>query len=249
MSSLIQSIADRLPSDSIHLNTPVREIKPQPNGHWQIVLETANPQSAIRNPQLEFDALILATPAHAAARLLTSFDPALAAELSAIPYASCAVVSLGFARKQIGHPLHSFGFVVPQIERRRIIAASFASLKFPHRAPDDSVLIRVFIGGALQPKLTELPDAELRQLALDELRDLIGITGEPLLTDIARWPQSMPQYHVGHLQRIARIEELAARHPNFALAGNAYRGVGIPQCVASGESAAEQLLTCLETRD
>ena len=86
-----------------------------------------------------------------------------------------------------------------------------------------------------------MPDDELRRLALDELRDLLDITGESLLVDIARWPHSMPQYHVGHLQRIARIEKLAARHPNFALAGNAYHGVGIPQCVASGHRGAEKI--------
>jgi oxygen-dependent protoporphyrinogen oxidase len=93
----------------------------------------------------------------------------------------------------------------------------------------------------LQPELLDLPDAALRQLALDELRNLIGITGDPLITDIARWPRSMPQYHVGHLARIARIEQLAARHPTLALAGNAYHGVGIPQCIATAEAAAEQI--------
>jgi oxygen-dependent protoporphyrinogen oxidase len=251
MSSLIQSIADRLPPDSIHLSTPITSVRNLGDGEWEIVFGSPNPQSRVpsgcRNPQSHFDALILAIPAHAAARVLTSLDPALADELSAIPYASCAVVSFGFTRNQIAHPLDSFGFVVPQIERRRIIAASFASLKFTGRAPADCVLIRAFIGGALQPELADLPDADLRRLALDELRDLLGITGEPLLTDIARWPHSMPQYHVGHLQRIARIEQLAARHPRLALAGNAYRGVGIPQCIASGESAAERLLPCLET--
>jgi oxygen-dependent protoporphyrinogen oxidase len=237
MASLIEAIANRLPPESIHLNAPVREIKHQANGHWQIALETANPKS-------EFDALILAIPAHAAAKLLASSDPELANELSAIAYAGCAVVSLGFTRKQIGHPLDSFGFVVPQVERRRIIAASFASVKFPGRAQQDSVLIRVFLGGALQPELVGLPDADLRRIAVDELTDLLQIAGEPLLADIARWPNSMPQYHVGHLERIARIEQLAARHPNFALAGNAYHGVGIPQCIASGQRAAELVVGC-----
>jgi oxygen-dependent protoporphyrinogen oxidase len=203
-----------------------------------------NPQSAIRNPQL-FDALLIAVPAPAAACLLQACDPELAAELAAIEYAGCAVVSLGYKRNQIAHPLDGFGFVVPHVERRRIIAASFSSQKFPGRAPSDAVLIRVFIGGALQPELLDLPDTDLRQLAFEELATLLHISGAPVLTDIARWPRSMPQYHVGHLDRVERIEQLAACHPTIALAGNAYRGVGIPQCIASAESAAERLASVL----
>ena len=248
MASLIQSIANRLPRDSVHLNTPITSVDRQSAG-WNLNFKSSTPYSTPRTPSSQFDALILALPAHAAARLLASCDPALAAELAAIPYAGCAVVSLGFERKQIAHPLDAFGFVVPQVERRRIIAASFASLKFPGRAPEGCVLIRVFIGGALQPELAELPDADLRRIALEELRDLLHISGEPILTDIARWPNSMPQYHVGHLERIARIEQLAAVQATLTLAGNAYHGVGIPQCIASGNEAAERLVACLETRD
>jgi oxygen-dependent protoporphyrinogen oxidase len=239
MTSMVQAIASRLPHDSIHQNTAVHELEKRNDGSWQIFFKP-NPQSAIRNPQ-SFNAIILALPAHSAAQLLAPCDATLAAELSAIPYSGCAVVSLGIARRQIAHPLNAFGFVVPQVERRRIIAASFASLKFPGRAPDDCVLIRVFIGGALQPELARLPDADLERIAVEELTDLLQIAGEPLLTDIARWPNSMPQYHVGHLDRIAGIEQLASRHPGLALAGNAYRGVGIPQCIASGQRAAEHV--------
>ena len=130
---------------------------------------------------------------------------------------------------------------MPRIENRRIIAASFASQKFPGRSPADSVLIRVFVGGALQPELADLPDADLRRLVCKELAALIEFTGEPLWTDVARWPRSMPQYHVGHLDRVARIQKLTARHPGLALAGNAYHGVGIPQCIHSGQKAAERI--------
>jgi protoporphyrinogen/coproporphyrinogen III oxidase len=246
MASLIQSLVSCLPPDSIHLNTPVTSIQ-RDNNRWQLTLPL--PPGEGRGEGAPFDALILAVPAHAAARLLEPCDPALATELAAIPYAGCAVVSFGFARNKIAHPLDAFGFVVPQIERRRIIAASFASLKFPSRAPDNCVLIRVFIGGAMQPELAELPDSNLRSLAQDELRELLHITGQPLLTDIARWPASMPQYHVGHLDRIAKIEELTARHTGLALAGNAYHGVGIPQCIASGQRAAEQVFSREELGD
>jgi oxygen-dependent protoporphyrinogen oxidase len=207
-----------------------------------------NPQSPIRNPQSIFDALILALPAPAAAKLLAVVASQLAAELAAIEYAGCAVVSFGFHRRQIQHALDGFGFVVPAVERRRIIAASFASVKYAGRAPADDVLIRVFIGGALQPQMLDLPDNELRSVALEELSDLLRIAGEPLITDIARWPRSMPQYHVGHLARVERIEQLAAGYPTLALAGNAYRGVGIPQCIASGQFAADRIASSFRPR-
>jgi oxygen-dependent protoporphyrinogen oxidase len=251
MTSLITALAaSQGVAGSIRLNTPVAHITHESN-QWQLNLELRHPEG-IRdcglnplNPQSDnpqsFDALIVAVPAHAGARLLTSVDAGLASELSEIPYASCAVVSLGFARRHIGHALDGFGFVVPQRERRRIIAASFASLKYPGRAPTDCVLVRTFIGGALQPDLLRLPDSDLIELALTELTDLLALTGKPVVTDVAHWPNSMPQYPVGHLGRSARIEQALARWPNLALAGNAYRGVGIPQCIASGQAAAARI--------
>jgi oxygen-dependent protoporphyrinogen oxidase len=241
MQSLVTKLVDQLPQDIIHLNTSVARVDHY-NNKWQLTL---NPQSEIRNSQSEFDALVLAVPAPAAAKILEFSAAELAAELATIEYAGCAVVSLGFHRRQIGHALNGFGFVVPQTENRKIIAGSFASLKYPGRAPVDDVLIRVFIGGALQPELLDLSDADLRRIAHDELTDLLQITGMPLVADIARWPRSMPQYHVGHLAKVARIEELAAAIRTLALAGNAYRGVGIPQCIASGEAAAEQIASAL----
>jgi oxygen-dependent protoporphyrinogen oxidase len=116
-----------------------------------------------------------------------------------------------------------------------------ASVKFPGRAPEGKVLLRVFVGGALQPELAELPDADLRRIVLRELRELIELSGEPEFFEVARWQGRMPQYHVGHLDLVRRIEERAATLPHFALAGNAYRGVGIPFCVRSGEQAAEHI--------
>lgn len=238
MTSLVNSLAVRLPSNAIHVKSPVSQLTHNANG-WR--LDFPAPPPTLLIPPPAFNALVLAVPAHAAASLLVSSAAELSAELSAIEYAGCAVVSLGFARSQIGHALNGFGFVVPTIERRRIIAGSFASLKFPNRAPADQVLIRAFIGGAVQPELLDLSDDELSRVAREELAELLQISGKPLLTILARWPRSMPQYHVGHLARIGRIEELAGRYPNLALAGNAYRGVGIPQCIASGIAAAEKI--------
>jgi oxygen-dependent protoporphyrinogen oxidase len=193
----------------------------------------------------EFDAVVLATPAHVAAELLDTIDVALAAECRSIEHASIAVVCLGYRRSQIEHPLDGFGCVVPMIEARQILAASFASVKFPGRAAADRVLIRVFIGGALQPELLTLGDEELRGLACRELAELTGARGEPELAMVARWPRAMPQYHVGHLDRVARIETAASTLPGLQLAGSAYRGVGIPHCIHSGQQAAERIHSAL----
>jgi protoporphyrinogen/coproporphyrinogen III oxidase len=244
ITTLVQTLATRLPHNAIHLNTPINCVRQTNDERWALNFASGLPLSAFPLPP-SFDALILTIPAHSASKLLARLDPPLSAEFAAIEYAGCNVISLAYKRGQIGHPLDGFGFVVPQVERRRIIAASFASQKYPNRAPDDSALIRVFIGGALQPELLDLPDSELRRIAIDELGELLRITGQPLFTDIARWPRSMPQYHVGHVARAARIESLAARHPRLALAGNAYHGVGIPQCIASAESAAECIVAVM----
>jgi hypothetical protein len=150
----------------------------------------------------------------------------------------CDIAVANFARNL----LDGFGFVVPAVEKRRIIAGSMASVKFPGRAPEGKVLLRVFVGGALQPELGELPDDEIRQLVLEELRELIGLSGEPEFCEVIRWLSMMPQYHVGHLDLVAKIEERSAAIPHFALAGNAYRGVGIPFCIRSGEQAAERVM-------
>ncbi|MEX0936922.1 MAG: protoporphyrinogen oxidase [Pirellulales bacterium] len=241
MSSLVEAVAARLPEAAIHTSHRVTGIALETAGQWRVDCEATGGTAGAFAPLL-CDGVILATGSRPAARLLGAVDPQLAAELSGIPSASSAVVSLGFRREQIQHPLDGFGFVVPAVEGRRIIAGSFASVKFPGRAPDGCVLVRVFIGGALQQELVEAPDDALIEIAAAELAELIGASGSPLLCDVARWGEAMPQYHVGHLERLARIEERLRALPRLALAGNAYRGVGIPQCVESGKIAAEHVL-------
>ena len=192
-----------------------------------------------------FDAVIVATTTHHAALLLDGLAPELATELRQIEYASSAIVVTGHRLADVAHPLDSFGLVVPHRERRRILATSFSSRKFPKRAPAGSVLLRTFVGGAMQPELNDLPDDELLRIVQSELNELLGVRGEPELSLVVRYPRAMPQYHVGHLDRVARIEALTARHSGLALAGNAYRGVGIPDAIQSGESAAERTLAKL----
>ena len=235
MRGLIEALKNRLPSGSLRMNTRVSKIERLAGGEWQLTISG--------QPTLErYDGVIVALPAFAAADAMKEFDAALADELATVPYAGCAVVSVALRAAQVRRPIDSFGFVVPHVEGRRIIAASFSSAKFAGRAPHDGLLIRVFVGGALQPELMALPDNELTRLVVEELDGLLGIRNEPLWFDIARWPRSMPQYHVGHLARVERIEQLVECHPGLALAGNAYHGVGIPQCIRSGEAAAERML-------
>ena len=208
------------------------------SGRWQVPLVADG--AAV--PPLEADAVVVAVPAPAAARIIAGVDTALAADLAAIEYAGSAVVSLGFPRDRVAHPLDAAGMVVPRVAGRRALAVSFSSAKFPGRAPPGCVLVRVFVGGALDPATTQLPDADLTTLAREEVATLIGATGVPLLVQIDRWRGAMPQYHVGHLDRVARIEGAAAAIGTFALAGAAYRGVGIPQVIASGQVAAAAVL-------
>jgi oxygen-dependent protoporphyrinogen oxidase len=194
-----------------------------------------------RNETLIADAVCLALPSYVAARLLRDVDAQLASELDGIPYASSATINLAYKREDIPHPLNGFGFVVPFIEKRTLMACTFSSVKFAGRAPQGQALLRAFVGGALQPELFELDESELLARVREDLRELLGIERAPLFAEVARWQRSMPQYHVGHLKRVKRIEQRLASLPGFALAGNAYSGLGIPDCIRSGETAAELL--------
>lgn len=248
LTSMVEAIVERLPPGAVRTGMAVRALEPASTDvtasaerpAWRVVPETG--------AAIEADAVVVALPAHAAARLLAPLDAQLADALGGIAYASSAVVSLAYRRDQVPRVPDAFGFVVPAIEGRRIIAGSFSSVKYAGRAPEDSVLMRLFVGGALQPELFQLGDDEIMRIVREEIRDLLGITSEPSLTWVQRWPQSMPQYAVGHAQRVATIEARAAQLRGLALAGNAYHGVGLADCVASGEAATDRLLASLAGR-
>lgn len=188
--------------------------------------------------QLDADAVVVAVAAPLAARLVASLSPALHAELAAIDYAGSAIVCLGFPRDAVAHPLDAAGLVIPRCEKREILAVSFSSSKFPGRAPAGHVLMRVFIGGALDPVAATLDGETLQSRACREVRSILGVRGEPSFALVARWEGAMPQYHLGHVDRVQRIAALAAAQPGLGLAGAAYEGVGIPQVIASGRAAA-----------
>jgi oxygen-dependent protoporphyrinogen oxidase len=182
------------------------------------------------------------------ATLLGGMDPSLAALLGGIAYASSATIALAYPRAAIRHPLDGFGFVVPRVERRAILACTFSSVKYPGRAPAGFALLRVFVGGAMQADLLARDDPALLKLAHEDVASLLGITGDPVLSRVSRHPGAMPQYEVGHLDRVAAIEARLETLPGLALAGGAYRGVGIADCVRSGEAAAERLNSSLKGR-
>ena len=186
---------------------------------------------------------IIATPSGVAASLLADVDRPLAADLASIKHSGTAIVSLGYDEQQVGHPLDGMGAVVPAIEQSPILALSFSSRKYAHRVPEGKTLLRVFVGGARKEELAEMPDDQLLPLVRKHTEKLLHIKGEPVFCDIAHWPGTMPQYHVGHKELVARIEAEAAALPHLQLAGNAYHGVGLPDCIHGGELAAEKILT------
>lgn len=201
-----------------------------PSGRWRVSLDGEE--------GIDADGVVVAIPAPAAARLVAAVDTMLATELRSIEYAGSVVVVLGYARHDVAHPLDAAGIVVPRIEGRKALAVSFSSVKFPGRAPDGHVLLRVFLGGALDPERNTLDDGQLVQLARDELEAIVAAVGPPRFVEVARWPAAMPQYHLGHVERVGRMMRRLDLLPGLALAGAAYDGVGIPQVIASGQAAA-----------
>ncbi len=244
MQHMVDTLLGRLSLGEVHLNCGANAVQLQPsNGqdqHWHIGCQDGS--------LLQADSVVLATPAFQTTRLVRSCDSQLADQLVDISYSSAATVSLAYRREDIPHALNGFGFVVPVIEKRSIIAGTFSSIKYPGRAPEGHVLLRAFVGGTLQAEMCNLDDAEMEGVVRRELAALLGVQAAPLFSRIARYPQSMPQYLVGHLDRVAEIEQRVATHPGLALAGNAYRGVGIADCVRSGEAAATAVVDQLSLK-
>jgi oxygen-dependent protoporphyrinogen oxidase len=233
--ALEKKIADFVRAD-VGLNTKVRSLRQASaeDSAWTVVLENGE--------FVEADAVCLAVPSFVASFLLQNTAPKLSSQLSQINFASTATINFGFRRSDIGHKLEGFGFVVPFIEKRSLIACTFSSVKFAGRAPQDHVLLRAFVGGALQPEMLNLENEELVNRVESDLRGLLRVTAKPLFVEVSRWTNAMPQYEVGHLDRVSNIDLLVSQLPGLALAGNSYQGAGIPDCIKSGERAAEALL-------
>ncbi len=236
MIELVNGLAAALPAAAIRLNTPVQSIHRQ-GGQFRLTIGSPDASESVL-----CDRLIVATPASTAARLIRDLVPGAAVELAKIESTSTAIVVLGVRRSDIRKDISTFGFVVPPAERRRILAGSFASNKFAGRAPDGHVLIRCFIGGALQSELLDHSDEELISIARGELADLIGLVGAPIVSRVVRWDRAMPQYHVGHLDRVEKIQRAIAESPGLSLISNSLGGVGIAAVVRSADRIAAEVI-------
>jgi protoporphyrinogen/coproporphyrinogen III oxidase len=234
MQSMADAILARLPANSIHSGTKVESVQPQADG-WQVV---ANGKAE------RFDAVILSLSAQVCSALLEN-APDLASELGDIAYSSSITVTLGYEQSVRAALPPGFGFLVPRTEGKRLLAATFVHNKFPFRAPEDRALLRCFLGGASGEQALELSDEEILRTVRAELRQILGLTAEPRFTRVYKWKAAMAQYGVGHLERLEHIGRLLRRLPGLFLAGNGYRGIGVPDCVRSGKEAADQALAAV----
>lgn len=232
MQQLVDSVITHLDSAALRTGVPVLSLQPQ-DGGWLI---SAGYESE------RFDAVIVATPSQAAANLLQLANSHLASELREVNYSSSVTVTLGYDRSVRASLPPGFGFLIPRSEGKRMLAATFVHNKFPHRAPEDRALIRCFLGGARDEAILQLSDEDILAIVRRELRQIIGLSADPIFARVYKWKGAMAQYAVGHLDRIGRIERLRQQLPGLALAGNGYRGIGVPDCVRSGKEAAEQIL-------
>ncbi len=234
LGELVDSIVERLEMTTIKTGVNASAVVKTASG-YEVRLEGGE--------TIECDSVVIAAPAYAASALIADLDKETSELLSTIPYVSTATVSLGYKKKDIKHPLNGFGFVVPKAENRGIMAASWVSVKFAGRAPDDSVLIRCFVGGSKKEELVFASDEQIEKLVRDDLNDIMGIEGEPVVKRIFRWHKAMPQYTIGHIERVSSIEEKIAKYPGLYLGGSAYHGIGISDCIRIGEETAKKAVT------
>ena len=194
---------------------------------------------------LECAQLVLACEAHNAATLAGKLDGRLADLLGSVPYSSSMTVALGFPNSAFPKPLDGFGFLVPKRERRRLVACTWVGTKFSHRVPSGTTLLRCFLGGMDDGGILSESDDAIVAAVVNELHGIAGLRAAPAFSRIFRWPRSMAQYTVGHPARVAEIEARTAAIPGFQLAGNAYTGIGIPDCIRMGKQAAESISKAL----
>ncbi|MBA3915462.1 MAG: protoporphyrinogen oxidase [Acidobacteriales bacterium] len=235
MQTLVDAILPHLEAASLRVGVPVSGLQ-RDDQAWTVTSGGATQK---------FDAVILATPARAAAPLMAAAGPELSRELADIQYSSSITVALGYDAAVRRSLPPAFGFLVPRGEGKQMLAATFVHNKFPHRAPDDRALLRCFLAGQGAEKMMNASDDELVGIIRRELREIIGLSAEPRFARVYRWKSAMAQYSVGHLERLDRIAALLEKLPSLALAGNGYRGIGVPDCVRTGTEAAARVLTAV----
>ncbi|MBM2838368.1 MAG: oxygen-dependent protoporphyrinogen oxidase [Deltaproteobacteria bacterium] len=239
LSEMINAIVSRLGSSSIKLNTSVSRVE-EKGGKYFLTMEAGG--------AIEADSVIFSTPAYISSWLLVELDNPLSEKLQTIPYVSTATVTLAFNASEVKLP-KSFGFVIPRVEERKIMAATFTSRKFAGRCSDEYVMIRCFVGGSKNEYLVALDDKEMVDMVRGELKDIIGLNAEPVLSRVYRWRKAMPQYTIGHLERVRWISERVHQHPGLYLTGSAYNGIGISDSIREGEITAKKCLDYLFQKD
>jgi oxygen-dependent protoporphyrinogen oxidase len=243
LSHLCETLASRLPDGSVKTGCDVTKIKRQQNpvtSKTEWLVQTKNGTNEVNE---FYDNVIIASPANEAAKLLTEALPEISTLLRRIEHQGTAIVTLAFRSEQVKQKLNGMGFVVPKIENNPILAGSFSSLKYEHRAPAGGTLIRLFAGGARSPNMADMTDEKLVPLLTNELKRIVKIEGDPLWSVTAHWSQTMPQYHVHYKTLIQELETELKKEPTIKLAGNYFNGVGIPQCINAGKIAAEEIFT------
>jgi len=236
LAEIVEALVESLTANgaNLRLNISVQTLQRSNVQTWIVKLENGE--------TLPADGVIIAAPAYAAGTIASELDPELASILGSIPYASTATVTLAYRQSDLSQPLDGYGYVIPRREGRRALACTWTSTKFPHRAPDGHALIRVFVGRAGQESDIPWDEAGLLDVAREELELTLGIAAEPLVSRVFIWESAMPQYNLGHPEKLAKIDAALEKHPGLALAGNGYRGIGIPDCIHSGELAVQKVL-------
>ena len=234
LAEIVEALVARLQGVvELRLNCPVANLARSATG-YSVRLASGE--------QLEVGAVILATPAWASAGLLTGLNPDLAAALQTIPYTSTATITLAYRQSDVPRALDGYGYIIPSRAGRRALASTWTSTKFPHRAPEGYALIRIFAGRAGQEQNLPGDEPGLLALAREELAATLGVKADPLVSRVFTWDKAMPQYNLGHGELLKRMDAALQGLNDLALAGNGYRGIGIPDCIHSAELAVEKIL-------
>lgn len=237
LGDLTKALESRLDASRTHLGQRVVSIE-KVDHHWKSPYKIR----CEGNQDCETDAVILALPVHACAQFFPTLPEELAEAFRAVPYSSAITVNLGFDEHVAAALPPGFGFLVPAKERSRLLACTFVHRKFPYRAPQGKALLRCFLGGTRDPEIMNLSNNEIIPLVRQELRNILGLETAPLFSFISRWPSAMAQYTVGHEDHIKRIASVLQKYPRMYLAGNAYSGIGISDCIRTARAAAQQAI-------
>ena len=240
MQTLIKALEEKLEGE-INIGKPIEKIEKKETKAktpYRVFLKG-------EKTPLEADVVVTAAPAYATTKMLKDLDPEIAEELQNIPYASLSVVALGYNCEELDHPLDGFGFLIARNEKRRIMGSLWTSSIYPERSPKDKFLIRIMVGGAMQPEMVKLPEKETINIVREELKDILGIDAEPVFIKVFKHEKAIPQYSIGHGDRLKNIEKRLKKHPGLFMTGNALRGIGVNHCTEDAIHTADKVIRYL----